>query len=83
MKNAAERYASAHLTHYTAKDPRAAIQLYAAMIEAHPDSAEAGYAETQVFNIAKSLTSKQDMLAAYVGLVDAYFSRQAAEASSD
>ena len=72
----AERYADAHRTHYGEKNPRRAIELYTAIIAAHPESAEADYSRTQLQNIVHQVVPKEELFDAQVALAVACFDRR-------
>lgn len=65
-------YAAAHAAHYGEKDLREALALYLEITTAYPESREAGYARSQIQNIAKTVVSKQDLLNAQVDLIQAH-----------
>jgi hypothetical protein len=69
--DAGTQYRAAHAMHYTAKDLRAALDQYLALIERNPDSKEAGYSRTQIDNIAKSIVAPNHLLGTHVHLVRA------------
>jgi hypothetical protein len=69
--DAGTQYLAAHALHYTAKDLRAALDLYLALIKRHPDSKEAGYSRTQIDNIAKSIVAASHLLDTHIDLVSA------------
>jgi hypothetical protein len=64
---AAERqYAAAHAAHYATKDFNEALQLYRGVMAAHPNTREAEYSRTQIYNIVKSVVPEQELFAAQV-----------------
>jgi hypothetical protein len=65
---AARKYAAAHAAHYATKDLYEALQLYKGVMAAYPNTREAQYSQTQIFNIVKSVVSEQELLAAQVEL---------------
>lgn len=75
MKNDAENseadreYAVAHAAHYSAKDLGQALSLYVGITAVYPESREAGYARSQIRNIAETVVSEQDLLGAQVDLI--------------
>ena len=65
-------YADAHAAHYGKKDLNQALGLYLGITVAYPESREAGYARSQIRNIAKAMISEQDLLDAQVDLLQAH-----------
>ncbi len=64
----ANQYAGAYAAHYTTKDLHKAIDLYKAIMAAHPNTKEAEYSRTQIQNIAKSVVPNERLLDAQVEL---------------
>jgi hypothetical protein len=65
---AGQDYAAAHNMHYKDKDLNAALDLYQGVMAVHPDTPEAGYSQSQIQNIAKSVVPKQELLDAEVAM---------------
>jgi len=65
---AGRKYAAAHAAHYATKDLYEALQLYKRVMAAYPNTREAQYSQTQIYNIVKSVVPEQDLLAAQVEL---------------
>ena len=65
---AEQDYAAAHTAHYKTKDLTVALELYQGVMAAHPDTPEAGYSQSQIQNIAKSVVPKQELLDAEVAM---------------
>ena len=65
---AGEKYAKAHVAHYTTKDLREALSLYKAVMAAYPDSVEYQYSRSQIQNIVNSVVPKQELFDAQVEL---------------
>ena len=66
---AAKQYAKAHASHYTARNLLAALQSYEDIITYHPRSPEAGYARTQMRNIATLVVPAEKLLSRQTELV--------------
>ena len=73
-----KQYAAAYAVHYSAKDLKAAVELYRDIITAHPEAHEAEYSRSQIQNIAKSMISKQALLEAEINLILAHFKSEEA-----
>lgn len=67
-ESAAAAYAEAYTVHYTDRDLARAIELYAAIVTAFPAAGEAGYARSQIRNIAHSVVPEPDLLQCQVDL---------------
>ncbi len=67
-----KQYAAAYAAHYKTKDLSEALNLYRALIVAHPDTPEAGYSHSQIHNIAKSVVPQQKLLTAQINLAISY-----------
>ena len=67
-----KHYAAAYAAHYKTKDLSEALDLYKALIVAHPDTPEAGYSQSQIHNIAKSVVPQQKLLTAQINLAISY-----------
>lgn len=82
MRNDAERsdaewdYSDAHAAHYGRKDLNQALGLYLGITAAYPESREAGYARSQIRNIAKAVISEQDLLDAQVDLLQIHLGKR-------
>jgi len=63
---AGRKYAAAHAAHYATKDLYEALQLYRGVMAAYPNTREAQYSQTQIYNIVKSVVPEQELLAAQV-----------------
>jgi hypothetical protein len=61
---AGRQYAAAHAAHYATKDLYEALQLYKGVMAAYPNTREARYSQTQIYNIVKSVVPEQELLAA-------------------
>jgi len=70
-----EQYAAAHLAHHGQKDLREAVELYTAIIAAHPETQEARQARAQVQSIVNYVVPAKDLFDAHVALLWAYFAR--------
>ena len=62
------RYARAYAAHYSERDVRSALQMYTEILTAHPDSAEAKYAQRQIRNIVETLVPTETLLQADLDL---------------
>jgi hypothetical protein len=62
LTDAVQDYATAYNEHYTTKDLHKAFGLYESLIEAHPDSLEAGYSRSQIQNIVNTVVPKQKVM---------------------
>lgn len=62
LSEAGEKYASAHTAHYTSNNLLEAIELYGAIMAAHPDTPEAEYSRAQINNIVAKVIPKQELL---------------------
>ena len=58
------QYAAAHAAHYATKDLTEAIGLYKGVMAAYPDTQEAAYSRTQIYNIVKSVVPDLEILGA-------------------
>ena len=65
---AAQQYAAAHAAHHTTKDLRKALMLYKGILALHPNTKEAGYAQTQIQNIVIRVVPKEKLLDAQLEL---------------
>jgi hypothetical protein len=65
---AGRQYAAAHAAHYATKDLHEALQLYRGVMAAYPNTQEAQYSQTQIYNIVKSVVPEQELLAAQVDM---------------
>jgi hypothetical protein len=65
---AGEQYAAAHAAHYTEKNLHRALVLYKGVVNAHPNTPEAGYSHSQIQDIVKNVVPKQELLNAQVEL---------------
>lgn len=63
---ATKQYLAAYTAHYTAMDLRKAIELYKGVLASHPNTVEAGYAQSQIDNIVNTVVPKQELLDAQV-----------------
>lgn len=70
---AGQHYAVAHAAHYVSKDLQRALELYKAIMAAHPDTPEASYAQFQLQNIVSGVVPKPALLAAQLALARTYF----------
>lgn len=70
---AAQRYATAHAVHYTAKDLHTALEFYQGIQADFPDSKEAGFAGVQIHNIVRAVVPSQVLLEAQADLALSYF----------
>lgn len=70
---ASRQYAVAHAAHYEAKDLRGALLLYQAVLAAHPDTQEAGYARSQIQNIIKEVIPERELLEAQMDRAMVHF----------
>ncbi|UCD24141.1 MAG: hypothetical protein JSW51_14125 [Gemmatimonadota bacterium] len=77
---AGRQYAAAHAAHYAKKDLHEALGLYKNVMAGYPNTQEAEYSRTQMLNIAKSVVSKTDLLAAQVELTLAHLEREGSSA---
>jgi hypothetical protein len=68
ISEVSKRYKNAYRIHYTEGDLREALGLYKGVIAAFPDTNEAGYSQTQIQNIVKSVVPKQDFVDASLEL---------------
>ena len=75
---ASRAYDKAHNAQYETKDLPKALGLYQQLLTAHPDTQEAEYSRTQMYNIVKSVVPKEDLLAAHVELTLARFKGEGA-----
>lgn len=75
------RYDAAHKMHHTEQNPGGAVGLYAAIIAEYPDAPEAGYCQSQVMNIVKSVVPKDELLEVHVGLIRTHLAQKAAAAA--
>lgn len=73
---ASRQYEAAHKAHYAKKDLHEALGLYKGVLAAYPNTHEAEYSRTQMHNIAKSVVSNEDLLAAQVELTLALLERE-------
>jgi hypothetical protein len=60
--SASRAYAVAYAAHYTDRDLGAALELYRALVGAHPDALEAGYSRAQIVNILGAVVPQADLL---------------------
>jgi hypothetical protein len=65
---AGRQYAAAHAAHYATKDLYEALQLYKGVMAAYPNTQEAQYSQTQIYNIVKSVVPEQELLGAQVDM---------------
>lgn len=65
-------YAVAHAAHYGKKDLNQALALYLEVMAAYPATREAGFARSQIRNIAKAVVPEQDLLGAEVHLIETH-----------
>jgi hypothetical protein len=72
---AAQQYALAYGAHYATKDLHEALELYRALMAAHPRNQEAEFARSQIQNIVNAVVPKQELLDAQVDLALAQFER--------
>ncbi len=70
------KYAEAHESHYGTKNLEEALAGYLEISAAVPGSRQAGYARSQIQNIARAVVSEQDLLDAQVDLVRAHLRAQ-------
>ena len=70
---ASRKYAAAYSAQYTEKDLRRALPLYRSLVTEHPDTPEAGYAQTQLYTIVKSVVPAQALLEAQIELAFDHF----------
>ncbi|MFO8073881.1 MAG: hypothetical protein R6V85_18625 [Polyangia bacterium] len=74
MKKSAEKteasrqYAAAHEAHYKTKDLGQALGLYRVVLDAHPETEEAKYSQSQIQNIVSAVVPKQELFDAQVEL---------------
>jgi len=61
---ASRGYDKAHAAHYATKDLTEAVGLYRGVMAAYPDTQEAEYSRTQIYNIVKSVVPDLEILAA-------------------
>ena len=73
LGEAGQQYAAAHAAHYTTKDLREALELYAGILAAHPNTQEAGYSRSQIQNIVNAVVPRQELFDAQVVLAMAHF----------
>mgnify|MGYP000373268871 FL=1 len=86
LTEAGQQYATAYDAHYTTKDMYKAFKLYGRIIDAHPDTYEAGYSRSQVQNIVNAVVPKQKVMDALVELALTHFEQDVppdVEAASD
>ncbi len=67
--DAGQKYAAAYAVHYGQKNLGEALALYVDIRASDPESLQAGYAQSQIQNIARAVVPKQDLLDAQVDLV--------------
>jgi len=67
-----KQYVAAYATHYKTKEPQKAIELYRAVISAHPNTQEAEFSREQILNIVHDVVPKQDLFDAQVSLALTY-----------
>jgi hypothetical protein len=72
MTEVNKEYAAAYAMHYGAKNLRQALDLYKDITIVHRDTPQAGYARSQIQNIAKSLVSDEVLLDAQIKLAIAH-----------
>jgi hypothetical protein len=77
LGEAGRQYAAAHAAHYVARDLPLALQLYRAVLVAHPSTQEADYSRTQVQNLVNAVVPKQELLEVQMELAVAHFARTA------
>ena len=63
------QYAVAYAAHYSGADISGALEGYVQIVERYPDSAEAGYARSQILNVLTSLVPQGKVLAAHLTLI--------------
>ena len=73
LTEAGQQYAAAYAAHYTTKDLHEALELYKAVMAAHPKTQEAEYSRSQIQNIVNALVPKQDLFDAQADLALAQF----------
>lgn len=73
---AGRQYAAAHAAHYVARDLPLALQLYKALLVAHPSTQEADYSRTQVQNLVNAVIPRRRILEAQIELAVAHFERE-------
>ncbi len=81
LSDAGRQYAAACDAHYTRHDLPGALRLYMTIVASQPDAQEAGYARTQVQNIANAVVPKQELLDAQVELALAHLENDGAPAA--
>ena len=69
---ASQQYADAYAAHYKTKDLRGAFELYKGVIDAHRDSAEAGWSRSQILNIIRGVVPEEELFAAQADLASAH-----------
>lgn len=69
---AGARYTSAYEAHYTAKNLRAALGLYQALLSDFPEAPEAGYARSQIQNIVHTAVPIKELFDAQAALALTY-----------
>ena len=74
--DAGRQYAAAHAAHYATKDLHNALGLYKGVMAAYPNTQEAEYSRTQMYNIVKNVVPKEDLLAAQLELALARLERE-------
>jgi hypothetical protein len=77
LTEAGRQYAAAYEIHYATKNLREAFKLYKAIMTAHPDTLEAGYAKSQIQNIVNAVVPKEERLGVQMDLAAAVFEQVA------
>ena len=78
----ARQYAAAHRLHHVAASLPGALQLYIALIGAHANAPEAGYARSQIQHMLREVVPAQELLDAHVALLQLCFERERSAAVS-
>jgi hypothetical protein len=76
LTEAGQQYAAAYAAHYTTKDLHDALRLYRGIMAAHPNTPEAGYSQSQILNIVKSVVPNQEPLDAQAELALAHLEQE-------
>lgn len=78
LKNVGRQYADAYAAHYTGKNLLEALELYKGIVNAHPDSKEAGYSRSQLMNIVHGVVPARELLDVQVELASGRLEREKA-----